>query len=91
MVWLSYCHNHIYSKKNYFESPPWKKILIRDKTNPLKIINTNQKGHINIIDLANIYSCGFIATNDIGEAINNGFNVIGRSHSVTARGCDLMV
>ena len=78
-------------KKNYFESPPWKKILIRDKTNPLKIINTNQKGYINIIDLANIYSCGFIATNDIGEKINNGFNVIGRNQNATARGCDLMI
>ena len=42
-------------------------------SNPLKIINTDQKGCINIIDLANIYSCGFIATNDIGSKSNNGF------------------
>ena len=75
----------------FFQSPPWKKILIRDKTNPLKIINTDQKGCINIIDLAIICSCGFIATNDIGSKINNGFNVIGRTQNATVRGCDLMV
>ena len=55
---------------------PWKKILIRDKTNPLKIIGTNNRGCINIIDLANIYSCGFIATNDLGYLNNNGFNMV---------------
>ena len=79
------------SKKKYFETPPWKKILIRDKTNPLQIINTNQKGYINVIDLANIHSCGFIATNDVGEIVNDGFNILGRDQNVTARGCDLMI
>lgn len=80
-----------YTNQNYFQSPPWKKILLRDKTNPLKIINKNQRGLINIIDLANIYSCGFIATNDFGEVSNNGFNVIGRNHNTIARGCNLMI
>ena len=80
-----------YTDQSYFQSPPWKKILLRDKTNPLKIIKQNQRGLINIIDLANIYSCGFIATNDFGETTNNGFNVIGRNHNAIARGCNLMI
>tara|TARA_Y100001968_G_scaffold332857_1_gene392695 strand:+ start:215 stop:1195 length:981 start_codon:yes stop_codon:yes gene_type:complete len=79
-----------YGHNKCFKSPPWKKILIRDKTNPLKITNQN-RGSINIIDLANIYSCGFIATNDSGYLTNDGFNIIGRNQNSIARGCDLMV
>ena len=82
----SYCLN-----SRTFYSPPWKKVLIRDKTNPLKIIKDNQRGCINIIDLANIYSCGFIATNDLGYSYNGGFNIIGRSQNSTQRGCNLMI
>ena len=75
---------------NYFKSPPWKKIIIRDKTNPLRILNDNKRGCINIIDLANIHSCGFIATNDLGHKVNDGFNVTGRNQNATERGCNLM-
>ena len=75
---------------NFFQSPPWKKVIIRDKTNPLKIENSNKRGYINIIDLANIYSCGFIATNDFGNLSKNGFNIIGRSTNAIQRGCSLM-
>ena len=82
----SYCFDSV-----LFYSPPWKKVLIRDKTNPLKIINDNQRGCINIIDLANIYSCGFIATNDLGYSHNGGFNIIGRNQNATQRGCNLMI
>jgi len=80
-----------YMKDDCFQSPPWKKILIRDKTNPFKIIGNNNRGCINIIDLANIYSCGFIATNDLGHLNNSGFNIIGRSQNSVERGCNLMV
>lgn len=76
--------------KKQFQTPPWKKILIRDKTNPLKIIN-NKRGCINIIDLANIYSCSFIATNDVGNLTKDGFNILGRSQNATVKGCNLMV
>ena len=79
-----------FTNKKHFESPPWKKIIIRDKTNPLNIIQSNKKGCINIIDLANIHSCGFIATNDTGQRVNNGFHIIGRQQGATIRGCDLM-
>ncbi len=80
-----------YVNNNGFVCPPWKKILIRDKNNPLKILKTPQRGCINIIDLANIYSCGFIATNDAGNLKKNSFNIIGRIKNSTERGCNLMV
>ena len=79
-----------YTTNHCFETPPWKKILIRDKTNPLKIVN-GKRGSINIIDLANVHSCGFIATNDFGQLNKTGFDVIGRNQNATARGCNLMI
>ena len=80
-----------YFNNNYFKSPPWKKILIRNKTNPLEIETKSHRGHINIIDLANIYSCGFIATNDTGHLTQSGFNITGRSQIASNRGCNLMI
>lgn len=80
-----------YCNKNFFKSPPWKKILIRNKTNPLEIETKSHRGHINIIDLANIYSCGFIATNDTGQLTQSGFNITGRSQNASNRGCNLMI
>ena len=79
-----------YLNNHCFESPPWKKILIRDKRNPLKIIHEKNRGCINIIDLANINSCSFVATNDLGCLTNTGFNVFGRAQNASARGCNLM-
>jgi len=79
-----------YYKNKDFQSPPWKKIIIRDKTNPFKILKTKTRGCINVIDLANIHSCGFIATNDMGYLTDNGFNVIGRAQHATQKGCSLM-
>ena len=76
--------------KKKFQTPPWKKVLIRDKTNPLKIIN-DKRGCVNIIDLANIYSCCFIATNDSGSIHKDGFDILGRSQNSSIRGCNLMV
>ena len=70
--------------------PPWKKVLIRDKQNPLKI-NNNSTGGINIIDLANIHSCAFIATDDFGFIKNKHFKVLGRLETASIRGCSTMV
>ena len=81
----SYC-----TESNYFKPPPWKKILIREKRNPLKINKNHTRGPINIIDLANVYSCGFIATNDFGYTTQKGFNIVGRNQNAIARGCNLM-
>jgi phenylacetate-coenzyme A ligase PaaK-like adenylate-forming protein len=82
-----------YSKgKGIFKSPPWKKVIIRDTNDPLSIIGENKTGGINIIDLANIYSCPFIATQDLGKTYDDGsFSVLGRFDNSDVRGCNLLV
>jgi hypothetical protein len=82
-----------YSKgKNNFKSPPWMRILIRDVNDPLSIIGNNKTGGINVIDLANIYSCPFIATQDLGKTFDdNSFSVLGRFDNSDLRGCNLLV
>ena len=82
-----------YSKgDNIFKTPPWKKILIRDINDPLSILGDNKTGGINIIDLANIYSCPFIATQDLGKIHEDGtFSVLGRFDNSDVRGCNLLI
>ena len=82
-----------YSKgEGIFESPPWMKVLIRD-INDAQNLNFNKtSGAINIIDLANINSCSFIATDDMGRYINNSkFEVVGRIDNSDIRGCNLLI
>ncbi|UJH66197.1 acyl transferase [Allomuricauda sp. SCSIO 65647] len=81
-----------YSKGNgRFKTPPWMKILIRDTEDPLTYPIFNKTGGINIIDLANIDSCAFIATQDLGKANKDGsFEVLGRFDHSDVRGCNLM-
>jgi phenylacetate-coenzyme A ligase PaaK-like adenylate-forming protein len=73
--------------------PPWMKILIRDPQDPLTIYtDTGKTGGINIIDLANINSCSFIATQDLGRLhADGGFEVLGRFDNSDIRGCNLLV
>lgn len=80
-----------YSKKNgIFECPPWLKVLTRDTEDALTL--QNKTGGINIIDLANINSCSFIATQDLGKTFSDGtFEIIGRFDNSDIRGCNLMV
>ena len=82
-----------YSKGNgLFESPNWMKIFIRDVNDPLSILENNKTGGINIIDLANIYSCPFIATQDLGKVNENStFSVLGRFENSDVRGCNLLI
>jgi len=83
-----------YSINGLFQTPPWMKILIRDETDPLSLIHPAIKatGAINVIDLANLYSCSFIATEDVGKMHGNGsFEVLGRMDNSDIRGCSLMV
>ena len=79
-----------YSKSNgVFKSPPWKKVIIRDTHDPFSIVETNKTGGINIIDLANIYSCPFIATQDLGKIFEDGtFSIMGRFDNSDLRGCN---
>lgn len=80
-----------YAKSDGVFSPsPWMKALVRDEEDPLKLDFVG-KGGLNIIDLANIYSCSFLATEDAGECFsNNTFTVNGRIDSSDLRGCSLM-
>ena len=74
-----------------FRCPPWMKIILRDEDDPLTVKLSTTSGLINVIDLANIHSCAFIATDDIGKSYTDGsFEVIGRMDSSDVRGCSLM-
>lgn len=75
-----------------FECPNWMQILIRDTEDALSYIENEKTGGINVIDLANINSCSFIATQDLGKKKpNNSFEVLGRFDNSDIRGCNLMV
>ncbi len=75
-----------------FKCPPWMKVLIRDTNDPLSMLPPGQTGGINIIDLANINSCSFIATQDLGKLHPTGmFEVLGRFDNSDIRGCNLLV
>lgn len=83
-----------YSKRNgIFYCPPWMRIVIRDPRDPLSLISeSGVTGGINIIDLANIHSCSFIATGDFGKLHEDGgFEVSGRFDNSDIRGCNLLV
>ena len=82
-----------YSKGDgIFKAPAWMKILTRDPEDALSIQPIGKSGGVNIIDLANINSCAFIATQDLGKIHSNGtFEILGRFDESDIRGCNLMV
>tara|TARA_Y100000813_G_scaffold153525_1_gene113700 strand:+ start:152 stop:1129 length:978 start_codon:yes stop_codon:yes gene_type:complete len=82
-----------YSKKNgIFKPPPWMKVFTRDLYDFKNIDSNKRTGPLNIIDLANYYSCSFIATDDIGTTHKNfEFEVLGRMDESEIRGCNLMI
>ncbi len=74
-----------------FECPPWMRVLTRDSNDPLSFTGAGQGGGINVIDLANMYSCSFIATQDLGRVFpDRSFEVLGRFDQSDVRGCNLM-
>lgn len=81
-----------YSKGNgIFECPNWMKVFVRDPEDALSIFDNEKTGGINVIDLANINSCSFIATQDLGKINPNGtFEIVGRFDHSDIRGCNLM-
>ncbi|MDE3145610.1 MAG: acyl transferase [Bacteroidota bacterium] len=81
-----------YSKGDgIFVCPPWMKVLVRDEEDPLRV-SVSGRGVLNVIDLANIYSCIFIATDDVGMVYEDGsFEVFGRLDNSDIRGCSLLV
>ncbi|MFM2017095.1 MAG: hypothetical protein RL007_751 [Bacteroidota bacterium] len=82
-----------YSKgQGIYSCPPWMRIRIRETHDPFSIATTGKTGGINIIDLANINSCSFISTSDLGKLYADGtFEVLGRFDHSDLRGCNLMV
>jgi hypothetical protein len=84
-------------KEGRFQCPPWMRVLIRDDEDPLSVLVPRLQtvaptsGAINIIDLANVYSCSFIATDDVGKLYaDKSFEVLGRMDGSDLRGCSLL-
>lgn len=81
-------------KEGRFQCPPWMKVLIRDDEDPLSVQRSASgvvSGAINIIDLANVHSCSFIATDDVGKLYGDkSFEVLGRMDGSDLRGCSLL-
>jgi phenylacetate-coenzyme A ligase PaaK-like adenylate-forming protein len=77
---------------NEYKSPNWMKILVRNAEDPFSYEKEGRTGAINIIDLANIHSCCFIATQDLGKTLpGDQFQVLGRIDHSDIRGCSLLV
>lgn len=76
---------------NEYECPNWMRIMVRNAEDPLAYEKEGRTGAINIIDLANIHSCSFIATQDLGKIMGDKFQVLGRIDHSDIRGCSLLV
>lgn len=84
----AYCKN-----SEPFVSPPWMKVLIRETNDPFTFHekNSNKTGGVSVIDLANVFSCSFIHTQDLGRYENGGFKLLGRFDHSDIRGCNQLV
>jgi len=82
-----------YSKgQGIFNCPTWMRVITRDTNDPLSTVGTAKTGGVNVIDLANINSCSFIATQDLGKVYDDGsFEILGRFDASDIRGCNLLV
>jgi len=76
---------------NEYQCPSWMKIMIRNAEDPFNYEKEGRTGAINIIDLANVHSCAFIATQDLGKIVGDKFQVLGRIDHSDIRGCSLLV
>jgi hypothetical protein len=79
------------NENGVFENPNWMKILIRETNDPFSYVSEGKTGGINVIDLANLYSCSFISTQDLGKISKNGFQLMGRFDNSDIRGCNLLI
>lgn len=79
------------SQDGLFELPAWMKFYIREVNDPFNYISTNKTGGVNIIDLANLYSCSFISTQDLGKDVVGRLKLMGRFDHSDVRGCNLLV
>lgn len=77
---------------NLFTTPPWMKLLLRDEKDPFFYNETLDSGVTNVIDFANINTCAFIATDDLGKKGENGkMEILGRLDNAQVRGCNLLI
>ena len=96
-IWSEYGMTELlsqaYSKGGeHFRPPDWMKVFTRDIYDPISILPAEKRGAINVIDLANLYSCSFIATSDLGIVFENGeFGISGRMDQSEIRGCNLLL
>ena len=82
-----------YSKGNgRFSTPHWMRVLTRDVEDPFSLVRHGKTAGLNIVDLANVHSCAFIATQDLGRVFSDqSFEVLGRFEQSDIRGCNLLV
>ena len=74
-----------------FRCPPWMRVIARDPYDPMSYVGADRTGTLNIIDLANLYSCSFLSVSDLGRVYQDGsFEVLGRMDNAEIRGCNLM-
>ena len=90
---MTECLSQAYSKgRGIYNCPPWMKVLARDIYDPFGLVKYGETGGVNIIDLANVYSCSFIETQDLGKVYEDGsFEILGRFDNSDIRGCNLMI
>lgn len=75
-----------------FRTPPWMRICVRDLNDPFRLLPNGATGEVNLIDLANLYSCSFLQTQDLGKVYDDGsFRILGRISGSEIRGCNLLV
>ena len=75
-----------------FRTPPWMRICVRDLNDPFRLLPNGATGGVNLIDLANLYSCSFLQTQDLGKVSDVGsFRILGRISGSEIRGCNLLV
>lgn len=75
-----------------FRTPPWMRICVRDLNDPFRLLPNGVTGGVNLIDLANLYSCSFLQTQDLGKVYDDGsFRILGRISGSEIRGCNLLV
>ncbi len=86
-------HSQAYMRDGeWFEPPPWMRVYIRDINDPFACVQPGKHGAVNIIDLANVYSCAFIETQDLGvKGEGDRFKVLGRMDNTEQRGCNLLL
>lgn len=79
------------NQEGLFSLPPWMKVLIRETNDPFSLVSDGKTGGVDVLDLANLYSCSFLSTQDLGKWENNQLRLMGRFDHADIRGCNLLV